>query len=942
MSSTQTTEPEQPPETNPPSPTSPSVPSTPDSSGKHPGTEDEDHAHAAGPGKRRKINLACESCRRRKVRCDSVRPSCTGCLDHGLACVYPTESKKRGPRQGYLGRLEARLEEMENTLRGMTAAPGNSPMEMSGQAEPRVFALIEHMPATVSSSLPKEILPEDASSNGLPPLDVTLSLLDTYFETCQPLDFIHRSSTLKAVKEGHLSSGLLFSLLAVAVRRSSLSNQAGAADHFADRARSFIDCSVASLDTIRALMNLTFHEISKAGVRQAWLYEGIAIRMAQDLGLHRLDDVNHPEVHNRAPAWASLESRRRLWWVCFLFDRFAGAASGRPLAADDRDCQVRLPGDERAWREDRASSYMAPMFDPEELDGYVSADAQRPQAAPDSLFASLVRLAAIVGRIGRYIGRPRPRHKPAASSPGSEFRTLDAALVSWHASLPPDHADPMRSTIINLEPGSVLLHVYYHAAVILLHRSNLQAQPGVGRFRARTAFANSSLSRVKEAATCVSDLAERLTTPEQTPMPIVSFSFFTAATVHLDTLFSDDPAIGEEERAHARSSFDRARNMVQKCARYWGMAVRHLAVLDEIGAARQAQEAVKEKVLRGVKEGQNVVNHLSSSLSTPHFSPNSKAPVSSSARHGLSSNSLDSLIKSSSSSSSSSSSPSITSSTPAFSTDLTKSPTSSVSPIMTNSISPVATSSSSTSSSSSSPMTTSTPLQPQRAESHPVTAHLPWSQEPNMQFPSAGAYVLQGQEIRLSMGSEEIGSEPQMVTLSVHDNLPLPSLSASNSSSSPSPASSSSSSSTSMGLSANSNGSGMIAKYEMGATGLMLGGARVGGNMVSSPMPTSLSSSSSSSISTPTTTTTPMMISSQGDLASSSSSSIPLTTAPSTTQPTDFLSLLPYSSLQIPTTQPVQLPPSIHDGGFGFDLQQALNDLAGYVDPSLFNHPPPN
>ncbi|RKP14218.1 hypothetical protein BJ684DRAFT_3294, partial [Piptocephalis cylindrospora] len=68
-----------------------------------------DHHHSAGQGKRRKINLACESCRRRKVRCDSVRPSCTGCLDHGLACVYPTESKKRGPRQGYLGRLEARL-----------------------------------------------------------------------------------------------------------------------------------------------------------------------------------------------------------------------------------------------------------------------------------------------------------------------------------------------------------------------------------------------------------------------------------------------------------------------------------------------------------------------------------------------------------------------------------------------------------------------------------------------------------------------------------------------------------------------------------------------------------------------------------------------------------------------------------------------------------------
>ncbi|KAI8048392.1 hypothetical protein BDF22DRAFT_602910, partial [Syncephalis plumigaleata] len=63
--------------------------------------------------KRFRRTQACDDCRRRKVRCDGNRPSCTSCLRHGVACHYQETLKKRGPKPGYIEKLERRLNLME-------------------------------------------------------------------------------------------------------------------------------------------------------------------------------------------------------------------------------------------------------------------------------------------------------------------------------------------------------------------------------------------------------------------------------------------------------------------------------------------------------------------------------------------------------------------------------------------------------------------------------------------------------------------------------------------------------------------------------------------------------------------------------------------------------------------------------------------------------------
>lgn len=59
---------------------------------------------------RQKPGVACEECRRRKLRCDRRRPQCGNCQSAGVACQVTTRSP-RGPKQGYLKSLQARIGE---------------------------------------------------------------------------------------------------------------------------------------------------------------------------------------------------------------------------------------------------------------------------------------------------------------------------------------------------------------------------------------------------------------------------------------------------------------------------------------------------------------------------------------------------------------------------------------------------------------------------------------------------------------------------------------------------------------------------------------------------------------------------------------------------------------------------------------------------------------
>lgn len=72
-----------------------------------------------GDAKRRRIARACDSCRRKKIKCDAKMPKCSHCENYNNECVFTHVEKKRAPPKGakYIEGLENRLGRMEHLLR---------------------------------------------------------------------------------------------------------------------------------------------------------------------------------------------------------------------------------------------------------------------------------------------------------------------------------------------------------------------------------------------------------------------------------------------------------------------------------------------------------------------------------------------------------------------------------------------------------------------------------------------------------------------------------------------------------------------------------------------------------------------------------------------------------------------------------------------------------
>lgn len=61
----------------------------------------------AGAPVRKRLSLACTTCRQRKVKCDGARPSCRTCAKFNWPCVYQPSNRKRGPRPRALNMMDS-------------------------------------------------------------------------------------------------------------------------------------------------------------------------------------------------------------------------------------------------------------------------------------------------------------------------------------------------------------------------------------------------------------------------------------------------------------------------------------------------------------------------------------------------------------------------------------------------------------------------------------------------------------------------------------------------------------------------------------------------------------------------------------------------------------------------------------------------------------------
>ena len=178
------------------------------------------------------------------------------------------------------------------------------------------------------------------------------------------------------------------------------------------------------------------------------------------------------------------ETRRKIWWGVYTLDRMLALALGRPIGAEDVDCDVELPID----------------IDDEFLPDYF-AGAPMASETPSLMtgFISLISLYNIAGRVMRcvygvdmadMISDPEKRAQLQVS-----VDALDRELTKWLDNLPP----VFKSTMINEKQVSMgaALCSHYYSVLTALHRNLLPVKRG------QPLAPQSSAKAVASARTCI-------------------------------------------------------------------------------------------------------------------------------------------------------------------------------------------------------------------------------------------------------------------------------------------------------------------------------------------------------------------------------------------------------------------------------------------------------
>ncbi|KAK8182937.1 fungal-specific transcription factor domain-containing protein [Phyllosticta citribraziliensis] len=377
-----------------------------------------------GPyAKRRRINSACLTCRRRKTRCSGERPSCETCLKNNHSCggygqeetpkppPTPKQTQPPAPPSNIDPNLDTSPEDDGHALSlsirnrmpyfryfGPTAimpgfkqmvvkvkgkqhsATGTSTDGLSSPPPLSIRGATPQQPTETPS--PAEIPMYDTSS--VPPPPLITQLCKTFFRHlgCN-FPFLQEERFMRDLEEKQVDAILVDAVCALAARFSSdplltrgrgddcAPSERGQA--FAQRAKSAIADTFAcpSIAVVQAALLLAYDEFGASRDSGLWMYLGIAIRMAQDLGMQTLQGLKYEGRVGQTPASVSKKRRERettgaspetpkdlqaieelraverervdTFWSVFFLDRVVSSGTGRPVSIRDKDIELAFP-----------------------------------------------------------------------------------------------------------------------------------------------------------------------------------------------------------------------------------------------------------------------------------------------------------------------------------------------------------------------------------------------------------------------------------------------------------------------------------------------------------------------------------------------------------------------------------------------------------------------
>ncbi|ORX49825.1 hypothetical protein DM01DRAFT_1325367 [Hesseltinella vesiculosa] len=399
----------------------------------------------------------------------------------------------------------------------------------------------------------------------LPPQELSDHLLQLYFSNFYPwLPAVHKDSFLQRMASKTDRPPLLLincvyaagSLLTTDINvRSDPDRPETAGDIFKERARLLMDeeWDNFNVHTVQALILLSAVQNGSLNSQRGWLYSGMAIRMAQNLGLHR-------DCSNWHLTDVEKEERKRAFYCCFLADRLSSAMHGRSPLIDERDVDSPLP------------SHVDQRHD-------VGADVHLDE------FHNLIKLCSLLGDVLRDLYTVRGRKQLSMMTcPDSIVANLDRRLNKWTSQLPTAmRYRPPNTRLAETAPCPPLqlcqIHMMFYTTLILVHRPFI---PGSSSSAAPSIFPSASICTF--AANKILDIVLSLQDASKLKgcNNYTLYFMFTAGIIFLHNARSKDSSFAFE----AKISVNKIMRAMDELESTWATSARHCNILGALAGLR--------------------------------------------------------------------------------------------------------------------------------------------------------------------------------------------------------------------------------------------------------------------------------------------------------------------------------------------------------------------
>lgn len=336
---------------------------------------------------------------------------------------------------------------------------------------------------------------------------------------------MHLYETGRASQAKYYSPLLLNAILSLA---ALLDDEFDEGEDFYLKARLLIDIEVEEprITTVQASAILGLFEGVCDRDTRGWIYTGMSIRMAVDMGLHLNCDC---WVEKNMISKEEADMRKFTFWGCFVLDRLWSFYMGRPACIRLGDVSIERPTEEDASAEDEKEPwvpYVSRTVPLEPLWNEFTAPVRL-----NLTMVYLVQLTEMIAEIQETMYAGSEGLRPDLWSFASK---MHVKLTNWYATLPSPllcSANSQRPVVSHI----VVLHMQYHASMILLHRPFL-------KIHGANISPNHAKDVCRTAATNITNLLEKYRSSWYSMRRINTMSvhiIFTAATIHLLNAWCD-------------------------------------------------------------------------------------------------------------------------------------------------------------------------------------------------------------------------------------------------------------------------------------------------------------------------------------------------------------------------------------------------------------------